>query len=144
TTAGAKTYEAMRHTCEEFAQRNQVIFRETNNRIPKDNETAMNHLLTGYYGQSDLVVSSALHGCIIAVALGRKVVAVSGDKKIDAFMEAVGLGEWVLDISQVAQLDDYLCKLSKQKHPLHALQQIKEANEEVAKRVKKIAAERAD
>ena len=48
---------------------------------------------------TSVVRSSALHGCIIAAAMGPKVAAVCGDRRIEGFMEVAGLAEWVLDQS---------------------------------------------
>ena len=91
------------------------------------------------YASSDLVLSSALHGCILAVAMGRKVLAVSGDYKIEAFMQAAGLGEWVCDIDDVAGVPSALAKLPGQRWPGEFIQQARSANQAVARAVLALA-----
>src|SRR5687767_3401923 len=75
TTAGAPAYDAMDAAAAAFAKNTGRAFRRTNNRIePGRRDALVKCLLT--YEQSDLIVSSALHGCIIALAMGKKVLAV--------------------------------------------------------------------
>ena len=38
-----------------------------------------------------MVLTSRLHGCIIALALGKKLLAISGDWKVESFMARAGL-----------------------------------------------------
>jgi polysaccharide pyruvyl transferase WcaK-like protein len=49
------------------------------------------------YQNSDVVITSRLHGCIIAKALGKPIIAIAHDTKIDEYMNSVGLGEFVLN-----------------------------------------------
>lgn len=135
TTVGAEAYEAMRAAAQAFADRHGVIFRETNNRIEKDSEAGMNEVLLRYQ-KSALVISSALHGCIVALAMGLKVMAVSNDRKIDEFMAAVGLSDWTLSKNDTHLIPEYLDKLSTQPSPGVALQAISEDNRRVASFVK--------
>lgn len=102
-TVGAPAYEFMRAYGMKWADAHGLTFRETNNRIEAGRTADLDHVLS-LYTRSKLVVASALHGCIIGVAAGCKVVAVSGDHKIESFMQAAGLDQWVIDASDVEDL----------------------------------------
>ena len=39
-------------------------------------------------------------------ATGRRVLVVSADRKVESFMAAAGLSEWVLDLDEVGHLAD--------------------------------------
>ena len=134
TTAGAAAYESMRSAAEEFAEANGIMFRETNNRIERDSEKAMAHVLL-HYEKSKIVLSSALHGCIIGVAMGLKVLAVSGDRKIEGFMNAVGLQDWVLNVDELPLVRSRLLELKNQPWPAAAFAEIQNQNRSVAKKV---------
>lgn len=99
STATPAAYEAMCAITKAYAENKGIVYRQTNNLISKGNERELEQLLT-QYKKCGIVVSSALHGCIIAVAMGLKVIAVSGDWKIDAFMEVVGLKGWLLNTNE--------------------------------------------
>lgn len=103
TTAGASVFEQMDQTCRVYARNTSRPYRRTNNRLDRSTQSALEQTLD-LYRSSDLVVSSALHGCIIGVAMGRNVVAVSGDWKLENFMHAAGLHEWILDVRDVHRL----------------------------------------
>lgn len=137
STAGADVYEEMRKTGKEFAKFTGRPYSETNNRIKKRNEPEMSQLLLRYQ-QSDIILSSALHGCIIGVAMGKKVVAVSGDRKIDEFMKVVGLKDWVLSQDETHLLAKVLNKLHHQNIPSSIIENIWIENKEVAKAIKNI------
>ncbi len=137
TTAGEAAYEAMCTVGKVFANQHKIIYRQTNNRITKDSEKEMEKILS-IYKQSCYVLSSALHGCIIAVAMGLKVLAVSGDRKIEGFMESVGLQDWVLDINEVEKIGDYLAKLHLQNSTNSMIEKIKSENQKVAADIKNI------
>jgi polysaccharide pyruvyl transferase WcaK-like protein len=113
TTAGAEVFDYMDAQGKAFAQSTNRPYRRTNNRIESSSKPALATTLALYTG-ADMVISSGLHGCIIAVAMGRKVLAVSGDYKIEGFMELAGLGDWVLDIGEVHALPELLVKLPTQ------------------------------
>ena len=135
--AGADTYERMCAAAKTFAKDTGRMYRQTNNRINKGSEKEMLETLL-LYQKSDIVISSALHGCIIGVAMGLKVLAVSGDNKIDSFMEAVGLKDWVLDVSEVDLVPKRLAELQSQVVPTAMLKEIREKNEEVAENILRI------
>ena len=135
TTVGEAAYDAMCATGEDFAIQHQIIYRQTNNRITKDSEKEMEQILS-LYRRSGYVLSSALHGCIIAVAMGLKVLAVSGDRKIEGFMGSVGLQDWVLDIHETGKVSEYLDKIHLQRWPGVILEDIRSKNEQVAADIK--------
>ncbi len=139
STAGAGTYDQMCLAAQQFVADKGIAYRETNNRVKKDNVDEMSRVLA-HYANSDIVLSSALHGCIIAVAMGKKVLAVSGDRKIEAFMEAVGLGNWVLDITQVSSVRSRLDEIVSQPDPRMMLEGVRQKNEGIASRVRSIMA----
>jgi polysaccharide pyruvyl transferase WcaK-like protein len=113
TIAGETVYHAMDDYAREFAKRTGRPYRQTNNRIEAGSETVLAAILQRYR-EADIVLSSALHGCIIAVAMGKKIIAVSGDRKIEGFMQAAGLSDWVLDIEQVNRLPSLFQNLAGQ------------------------------
>ena len=92
TTAGSQAYEAMQKFAKDFAQETDRPFRETNNRIEAGSQSDLENCLQ-LYEDADVVLSSRLHGCILAVTKGRRLVAVSGDRKIESFMEAACLSD---------------------------------------------------
>jgi polysaccharide pyruvyl transferase WcaK-like protein len=134
TTAGADVYDAMDAYGAEYASRTQRPYWTTNNRIPAGDASALEDILERY-ASADIVLSSALHGCIIALAMGRRALAISGDYKIESFMEAAGLGEWVCDIDEVDSLPQRLARLADQRPPREFIARAREANREVAVRV---------
>lgn len=113
TTVGAAAYEQMRAQGMAFAAATDRPFRETNNRIRPDDEGELEKSVA-LYRRSDRVLSSRLHGCIIALALGRKVLAVSGDRKVESFMDAAGLGDWVLGLDELDAVPERLGALDGQ------------------------------
>ncbi len=138
TTAGAEVYDVMDTLAREFACNTHRAFSASNNRIAPGNKGEMNEILKRY-AYSDIILSSALHGCIIGLAMGRKVLAVSGDRKIEAFMEALGLGEWVCDIANVDTILERLFELESQPAVGDAIAQAISENREVASQIKTLA-----
>jgi polysaccharide pyruvyl transferase WcaK-like protein len=137
TTAGANTYDAMVTIAKKFASNSAIQYRETNNLISSGNEKELNHILS-LYQKSSVVISSALHGCIIGVAMGLKVLAVSGDRKIEGFMESAGLKDWVLDVNEVNLLPDLIDKIREQSYNQAISEDIQKKNQEVAMKIKVI------
>lgn len=113
TTVGAEAYEAMRATGQALAAATHRPYRETNNRIEPGRSDHLDALLERYR-RSDIVLSSALHGCVLAVAMGRPVIAVSGDRKIEAFMTSAGLDDWVLGQDELDQIPQVFERLERQ------------------------------
>ena len=132
TTAGAEVYEFMDACAREFAATTGRPFRATNNHLPSPGEVAP---VLKQYALSDLVLSSALHGCVLALAMGRKVLAVSGDRKIESFMEAAGLDEWVCDLHEIDRISERLSRLHEQPAPHDFLRRALDANVSIARRV---------
>lgn len=137
STVGAEAYDAMRAAGERFAGESGRTFRETNNRIEPGREDDLAAVLDRYR-RSDLVLSSALHGCVIAAAMGRPVLAVSGDRKIEGFMGAIGLPEWVLGQDALARLPAMLAALGTQPSVRPAVDRAIAANRAVAAHVAKL------
>lgn len=126
--------ELMRFTARSFAEKKGVEYRETNNRIPHNNEEQMSQILA-LYESSTYVLSSTLHGCIIAFALGKKLIAVSGDRKIEGFMKLVGLQEWVLDLNEAHFISERLNEIESQVQPSDALKKIRKENQEIGEAI---------
>lgn len=137
TTVGEAAYEAMCTAGKDFANQHKITYRQTNNLITKGSEKELEQILS-LYRHSGYVLSSALHGCIIAVAMGLKVLAVSGDRKIEGFMESVGLKNWVIDFNNTDLIPGYLQKLHKQSVKLSVLENIQKRNMCVAEDIKNI------
>lgn len=137
TTAGADAYEAMVRLGRGLADATDRPYRETNNEIRAGREADLAALLS-LYVRSDVVLSSRLHGCVIGLALGRKVLAVSGDRKIEAFMRAMGLEEWVLDHDRMEELPAYLDALERQPSAADRVDRGRDANRAVAERVRQL------
>lgn len=82
-------------------------------RSPRLWHRAADRLLVESYGRAAVVVTSRLHGAIIAVALGKRVVALSKDPKIDDYLTSVGYQEWICeqarDLSCAVRSTDRQC-----------------------------------
>lgn len=137
STATPKVYEFMCETGNAFATRTGRVYRETNNIISKGNEDDLKNVLS-LYKRSDLIISSALHGCIIGVTMGKKVLAVSGDRKIEGFMQQVGLQDWVIDIKEVDRMTSYLEKLKAQKGCDELIELSRMKNQVIAQKIKQM------
>jgi hypothetical protein len=138
TTAGPDVSEALTDFGREFACQTGRPYRQTNNRFHSDSQRKLAETLA-LYASADLILSSRLHGCIIGLAMGRKVLAVSGDYKVEGFMEAAGLGDWVCDIRDVESVPERLRALAEQQHPAEFLARARQANREVAAEVRAAA-----
>lgn len=141
TTAGSQIYETMRAKAMKFAEKTGRKYRETNNRIEMASAERLDETLM-LYAKSDLIISSALHGCIIGVTTGRKVLAVSGDWKIDSYMKAVGLKDWVLDLDEMEQFEKKLEQLEGQVSCEAILSDARKGNKVVAERVKHLVSDK--
>ena len=132
TTAGAGTFRRMDRYARAFAKATCRPYRRTNNRLGgRTTEAALGEVLE-LYRTSDLILSSALHGCVIGVAMGRPVVAVSGDWKIESFMDAMGLGEWVVATAEVGRVPELLKKADEQPSAAARLADAVAANKAIA------------
>lgn len=138
SSVGVGVSDRISIAAKDFAEESGRKYMQTNNRISEGSEKEMEHILS-MYRNADLMVSSRLHGCIIGVAMGIKVLAISGDRKVDAFMKAVHLQDYILDPSEVGSIPERLNNLNSQMSPISILQDIQNQNEIIAEQIKAIA-----
>ena len=131
---GEANYEAMEAFGQEFAAGTGRPFHSINNLIPAGSEKSLSAVLAHYKG-ADLILAGRLHGCIIGLAMGRKVLAVSGDHKVESFMQAAGLGEWVLDLCDVGSVPGKLRDLSGQPNPAEFIANTKAQHQQIAAQI---------
>ncbi len=136
---GPVAYDVLVTAGRQYAAMTGRPYRQTNNRIRSGNASDLRATLD-LYAQSDLVLSARLHGCVISVAMGRKVLAISADRKVRSFMEAAGLGQWVCDPRDIDTLIDRLATLSSQAPPTEFVEHARRANHAVAEQLTAIAA----
>ena len=105
-----------------------------NNIIKSGNEASL-ELALGTYRKCEIVISSRLHGCVVGIAMNRKVIAISGDRKVESFMSRANLDDWVIDYKDVNQLPEYLAKLVKQGSHQSFCERVRSQNSHVAARV---------
>jgi polysaccharide pyruvyl transferase WcaK-like protein len=134
---GPRIYERMVAMAEEFAAQTGRSYRQTNNLISAGNRAALKAALA-LYASADRILTSRLHGCIIALALGRPVLAVSGDRKMESFMRAAGLGEWVCDLDEIDALPERLAALGTQPVPTAFIEQARQRNRAVADQIRQL------
>lgn len=127
---GQEIYEEMVRVAEGFADVTGRSYRQINNLLPPGNLAALNRILD-LYASADLVLTSRLHGCILALAVGRPVLVVSGDHKVESFMAAAGLGQWVLDLGEIHLLQARLARLHEQQVPTDFVEQTRKRNRAV-------------
>lgn len=130
-----------------FAARTGRPVRTTNNRMPPGDEAALQRILSLYAG-ADVVVTSRLHGAVLGIAHGCRVAAVAADSKIDAFLGAAGLGEWVLGPAQLGTplLERLLARIDEQRldgpsGPRAVVDAARQSHEAVAGRIRALARE---
>jgi hypothetical protein len=133
---GAAVYDAMVEMGRRFAERTGRAYRQTNNLLPAGRRLALQHLVE-LYASAELVVTSRLHGCILALATGRPVVAVSGDRKVESFMQAAGLEDWVCDLEAIGKLPGLLEALPGQPRPSAFVDQARAGNRAIAAEVRR-------
>lgn len=131
---GPQIFEKMETVAQDFARRTGRTYRKINNLISAGHNGQLRDVLAAY-AAADSVLSSRLHGCIIAFAMGRRVLVVSGDRKVESFMRAAGLDEWVLDLQHVALLPERLEKLREQKLPVEFIAESRRQNQLVAEKI---------
>ena len=128
---GEANYEAMEATGKAVAEETQRPFHSINNLIPAGDRKALADVIARYQ-QADLILAGRLHGCIIGLAMGRKVLAVSGDHKVESFMEAAGLRDWVIDLGDVQSVAHRLRELGRQPGSERFVTETRRQNEAVA------------
>lgn len=139
-TAGADIYAVMDATAEAFANETGRVLRRTNNRIEPGRRDGLAKCLLAYE-KSDLVLSSALHGCILSIAMGKKVLAVSGDWKIEGFMELLGLRGWVMsqeDAAEPGAVRDRLDRLADQRLDPARVESLRQTQRQIAAQVRSL------
>jgi hypothetical protein len=132
-------YAAMEAFGEEFAGATGRPFYSFNNRIAAGSEKNLGAVVERYK-DADLILTGRLHACIIGLAMGRKVLAVSGDRKVDSFMRAAGLGEWVLELCDVTSVPQKLRDLSGQPAPDEFIARTRVQHQEIAAQIRLLLA----
>jgi len=135
---GSDAYEVVHAAALRFAQDTGRGYQQTDNQISDGDESALAEQLDRY-ARADVLVTSRLHGCIIGLAMGRKVLAISGDRKVDSFMKAAGLSEWVCDVNDLGGLSHRLAAIEEQRWPREFVQRVRAENKVVGDLVKNIA-----
>lgn len=131
---GEHIYDGMVSAATHFASCTGRRYRQTNNLIPSGDRAALRRTLD-LYSAADMVITSRLHGCIIALATGRRVLAVSGDRKVESFMGTAGLSEWVCDLDDVASVPLRLERLHEQVIPMEFIERGRLQNRAVGETV---------
>lgn len=78
-----------------YCLKNNLKFQITNNTFPGNFE--------GLYNLATLVVSTRLHGLILAQALDKKIIPISNDFKIEGYANKLGVLENVIDLDKFSQ-----------------------------------------
>lgn len=117
-----------------FAAATDRAYLQTDNTI-EAGRTGELHALLDRYAAADIIVASRLHGCILAAALGRKLLAISGDRKVEAFMQQAGLHEWVAPAETLEALESNLWRLSDQPEVADFVARARTANHALAQSV---------
>jgi polysaccharide pyruvyl transferase WcaK-like protein len=131
---GAEIFGQMEAVAQDLVQRTGRSYRKINNLISAGHNGQLRDVL-GTYASADLILSSRLHGCIIALAMGRRVLAVSGDRKVEDFMRAAGLSDWVIDLDQIESLPAKLEQLPQQKLPAEFIEAGRRQNRAIAEKI---------
>ena len=132
TTVGSDAFDVMDEVGRSIAVETNRAYRRTNNRVQPADEAQLLQCID-LYQQSDIVLSSALHGCVIGAALNKKIVAVSGDRKIDSFMESVGLIDWVCSRDDLCRLPHLIRNVQQQDSCCRRVAAFRQANEEIGR-----------
>jgi len=136
---GVEVYEEMVRVGRAFSERTGRVYSQTNNLLPAGQTLALQRIVQ-LYAAADLVLTSRLHGCILALATGRRVLVVSGDRKVESFMAAAGLSDWVVDLDAVGRLPERLERLAEQEVPVAFVERARAQNRAVATRLRSLLA----
>jgi polysaccharide pyruvyl transferase WcaK-like protein len=139
---GQNVHENTVTILKEFADRTGRSYHQTCNVIEKGNERQLMTMLDAY-AHADVIVASRLHGCIIGVAMGRNILAISGDRKIESFMRSAGLSDWVLDLDEIEILQERLDGIAFQVPWKDFTIDARQRNRDIAVLVKRLAGEAA-
>jgi Polysaccharide pyruvyl transferase len=134
---GETNYEAMEAFGKEFAAETGRSFHSINNLIPAGSEKSLAAVLARYES-ADLILTGRLHACIIGLAMGRKVLAVSGDHKVESFMQAAGLGEWVLDLCDAGSVPRKLRDLAGQSIPAEFIARTRTQHQQISAQLRSL------
>jgi polysaccharide pyruvyl transferase WcaK-like protein len=132
---GEAGYAAVREVASAYAAQTGRSYAETNNQIENVDEAQLAAVVHSY-AAADLIVSSRLHGCIIGLSLGRKVLAISGDRKVESFMSAVGLADWIFPLDDLSSLGGSLARLSDQPDVQDVIERARMQNRRIGARVR--------
>lgn len=86
---------------------------QIDNIVPVNSKKELTEMLE-LYERSKWIISSRLHGCILGATFNKKIIAISNDNKINAFMRDAGKSEWCFDISDFKEVQNKIYTLSKQ------------------------------
>jgi polysaccharide pyruvyl transferase WcaK-like protein len=139
-TTGHERYETLCEATRAFASATGRGYHETNNEIEPASEKELAANLRDY-ANADLVVSTRLHGCIIGLASGCRVIAMSGDRKVEAFMQAAGLGDWVCELGDMGRLDKLMAVSSDQPGRQDFIEQGRQQNREIGQTISAMLAD---
>ncbi|HEX8522608.1 MAG TPA: polysaccharide pyruvyl transferase family protein [Tepidisphaeraceae bacterium] len=136
--AGEERYQAMHRLARRFAKDTGREYLETSNEIDDPGDPGEMKDIVEFYRDADVVLTSRLHGCLMAVASGAKVVAIAGDRKVDAFMEWAGLSDWVVDLKEYERARELLERVHEQPSVEARLEEARKANQQIGERVRQI------
>ena len=106
---GEEVYERINEIGMEWAKEHGRSFVHINNLIKAGSNSELEKILE-IYSSASLIVTGRLHGCILSTAINRPFVTVSGDKKIESFMDHAGLSDWLIDKNEVGKLRELINK----------------------------------
>lgn len=135
---GAENFDLITRMMEAHTKKTGRKCRQTNNLISAGNRRGLEDLVKRYE-DAELIVTSRLHGCIIGLAIGCKVLAISGDRKVESFMHAAGLSDWACDLNELGKLPGMMEALPSQPSSLHFVEAARRSNRDVANQIKKMA-----
>ncbi|BET67557.1 hypothetical protein ASA1KI_24750 [Opitutales bacterium ASA1] len=116
---GADNFEKMERFAAAHAAATQRRHRKTNNILEPGRRDALDRIV-GLYTSADVLLTSRLHGCIIAAAVGCPFLAVTGDRKVDSFMQATGLQRWLCSLDEVDSVPARLEALDRERPTANA------------------------
>jgi polysaccharide pyruvyl transferase WcaK-like protein len=131
---GADQYDPLCDVLRQFARSENREYLETNNEIEAGSFHSLNAELE-LYDNAAVTVSSRLHGCIIALASGCPTIAITGDRKLESFMESLGLNEWTCNPRDHASLRRLLGRYTEQRIPQELFDRARQANRMIGQRI---------
>jgi polysaccharide pyruvyl transferase WcaK-like protein len=134
---GPEGYDALCALVRDHAASTGREYLETNNEIRADSEQSLAGQLQMYVRAAQ-VVSTRLHGCIIGLSVGRRVLALAGDRKVESFMTQVGLGDWICEPRDYATIRTKLATLQDQPSVEPVFERARHAQVEIGRRVRAI------